>query len=78
MILLLDAFALALVGTAAIVAAFTLEGQSPLQGWAVACFVTSALVVALLSINHEPSRPRDGFRRYPLRGDRRRGVESSR
>jgi sulfoxide reductase heme-binding subunit YedZ len=50
----LDAFALALVGTAAIVAAFTLEGQSPLQGWAVACFGTSALVVALLSKTMSP------------------------
>jgi sulfoxide reductase heme-binding subunit YedZ len=54
MILLLDAFALALVGTAAIVAAFTLEGQSPLQGWAVACFGTSALVVGLLSKTMSP------------------------
>ncbi|HET7272782.1 MAG TPA: ferric reductase-like transmembrane domain-containing protein [Rubrobacter sp.] len=45
----LDAFALALVGAAAIVAAFTLEGHSPLQGWAVACLGTCALVLAMFS-----------------------------
>lgn len=52
MILSLDAFAL--VGAAAIVAAFTLEGQSPLQGWAVACLGTSALVLAMFSNTMSP------------------------
>ena len=45
----LDAFALALVGAAAIVAAFTLEGHSPLQGCAVDCLVTCALVLDMFS-----------------------------
>jgi methionine sulfoxide reductase heme-binding subunit len=52
--LLLDAFALALVGAAAIVAAFTLEGNSPLQGWAVACLGTAALVLAMFSNTVSP------------------------
>ena len=50
----LEAFALALVGAAALVAAFTLEGQSPLQGWAVVCFGTAALVLALLANTMNP------------------------
>jgi methionine sulfoxide reductase heme-binding subunit len=49
MIVSLDALALALAGAAAIIAAFTLEGQSPLQGWTVACLGTSALVLAMFS-----------------------------
>jgi sulfoxide reductase heme-binding subunit YedZ len=54
MILSLDALALALAGAAAIVAAFTLEGQSPLQGWAVASLGTSALVLALFGNTMSP------------------------
>jgi len=50
----LYAFALALVGAAAIVAAFTLEGRSPLQGWAIACLGTSALVLATFSNTMSP------------------------
>jgi sulfoxide reductase heme-binding subunit YedZ len=52
--LLLEAFALALVGAAAIVAAFTLEGNSPLQGWTVACLGTAALVLATFSNTMSP------------------------
>jgi sulfoxide reductase heme-binding subunit YedZ len=52
--LALDAFALALAGAAAIVAAFTLDGRSSLQGWAVACFGTSALVVAMFGNTVSP------------------------
>jgi DMSO/TMAO reductase YedYZ heme-binding membrane subunit len=50
----LDTLALALVGAAAIVAAFTLEDHLPLQGWAVACFGTAALVLAMLGGTMNP------------------------
>jgi DNA-binding response OmpR family regulator len=50
----LDAFALGLAGAAAIVAAFTFEGNSPLQGWVVAFLGTSALVLAMFSNTMSP------------------------
>jgi sulfoxide reductase heme-binding subunit YedZ len=48
MIPLLDALALGLAGAAAIVGAFTLDGESSVQGWAVSGFGTLALVLAML------------------------------
>jgi DMSO/TMAO reductase YedYZ heme-binding membrane subunit len=46
--LLLACLALALGGAAAITAAFTLRGEEPLQGWAVAALGASSLVFAAL------------------------------
>jgi sulfoxide reductase heme-binding subunit YedZ len=50
----LDAFSLGLAGAATIVAAFTLEGNSPPQGWTVAFLSTSALVLAMFSNTMSP------------------------